>query len=82
MNRAFGAIPFDIVEMMKTMADDRIVTQRCTEDLDLVLTQLGEPGNELELTYLLNYATSFMQFIEEYVLGSERSSMTSEYTNP
>lgn len=82
LNKAFGAIPFDIVELMRTMADDRIVTQRCTEDLDLVLTQLGEPGNELELTYLLNYATSFMAFIEEFVLGSDRSSLTPEYTNP
>ena len=34
LNKAFGAIPFDIVDLMRTMADDRIVTQRCTEDLD------------------------------------------------
>ena len=59
-NLAFGAIPFDIVELMRSMSDDRVVMQRCVEDLDQVLTALQQPANELDLTQLLNYSTSFM----------------------
>lgn len=36
----FGAIPFDIIDLIKTNNDDRIVKLRCIEDLDYVLTSL------------------------------------------
>ena len=33
-NMAFGVIPLDIVELLKSMGDDRIIKMRCLEDLD------------------------------------------------
>lgn len=59
-NMAFGAIPFDIVDLIRTNDDDRIVKLRCIEDLDYVLTGLQEPQNEADLAQLLNYSSSFI----------------------
>lgn len=67
-NVAFGAIPQDIIDLVKANNDDRIVKLRCIEDLDYVLTNLKDPQNEVDLTQLLNYSSSFVQFIEEYLL--------------
>lgn len=48
-NMAFGIIPLDIVELLKSMGDDRIIKMRCLEDLDQILVALADPKNELEL---------------------------------
>ena len=68
-NMAFGVIPLDIVELLKQMGDDRIVKMRCLEDLDQILVALSDPKNELELIQLLNYSSSFIQFVEEHILN-------------
>ena len=51
------------------MGDDRIVKMRCLEDLDQILVALSDPKNELELIQLLNYSSSFIQFVEEHILN-------------
>lgn len=65
---AFGAIPFDIVDLIRVNNNDRIIKLRCIEDLDFVLTGLSDPQNEMDLVQLMNYSSSFIQFIEEYLL--------------
>lgn len=48
-NMAFGAIPSDIVDQIRSNNDDWVIKLRCIEDLDHVLEGLSDPDNYHDL---------------------------------
>ena len=42
---AFGAIPSDIVDQIRSNSDDWVIKLRCIEDLDHVLEGMSDPDN-------------------------------------
>jgi hypothetical protein len=60
---AFGAIPSDIVDQIRSNSDDWVIKLRCIEDLDHVLEGMSDPDNHQDLNQLRHYASSFIQFI-------------------
>jgi hypothetical protein len=66
----YGVIPIQIIEIIKQNQNDRLIKLRCIEDFDNIILRLGRyPEFEPELTILRNYAGSFIQFVEEYLLN-------------
>jgi hypothetical protein len=66
----YGVIPIQIIELIKQNQNDRLIKLRCIEDFDNIISRLGRnPEFEPELVILRNYASSFIQFVEEYLLN-------------
>jgi hypothetical protein len=59
-NMAFGAIPSDTVDQIRSNTDDWVIKLRCIEDLDHVLEGLSDPENNQDLNQLRHYASSFI----------------------
>jgi len=51
-NMAFGAIPFDIIDCIRSNSDDLFIKLRCMLDLERVLDGLKDPANESDLKLL------------------------------
>ena len=68
---AFGAIPSDIVDQIRSNNDDWVIKLRCIEDLDHVLEGLSDPDNYHDLNQLRHYASSFVQFLQEFLLQDD-----------
>lgn len=70
-NMAFGVFPTDIIEHIKENNEDWLIKLRCIEDLDAVLESLMDPINQNELALLMNFSSSFIQFVEEFLILDE-----------
>jgi hypothetical protein len=68
---AFGVFPTDIIEYIKENNEDWLIKLRCIEDLDAVLESLMDPINQNELALLMNFSSSFIQFVEEFLILDE-----------
>ena len=68
---AFGSIPFDIIDNIRTNSDDLILKLRWMEDLENSLDLLADPQNEQDLMLLQHHSSSFLQFIEEFLLEDQ-----------
>lgn len=77
---AFGAIPSDIVDQIRSNSDDWVIKLRCIEDLDHVLEGMTDPENSQDLNQLRHYASSFIQFVEEYLLQDDHQDIKILFT--
>ena len=77
---AFGAIPADIVDCIRSNNDDYIIKLRCSDDLDYVFDSLQQLQNSNDLRQLRHYASSFIQFISEYLLSNDDQDIKITFT--
>lgn len=63
---AFGVIPMDIVEHLKSNSDWKMKL-KMVEDLEEILNEL----NHVQKSQFMNYASAFISFVEETLLDDD-----------